>query len=251
MAGLIYGIVVFYSLAGALKTPRRLKIAVLVFLAAGLMLAVVGFLGRLEYQEPFFAPIKSKLPKIPHVKLGLTGAEAGINPNPLGGILLLFIPIGILQIPLLMKKNDKNAAPVIKVAGFVGMVVILGVQALAVTLSTSFGTWFALALALWLMGERKRTIKAIIALVFLSIIVLFSLRTSAPGNSDNQGIRGAIYSSLNSRVEIWKKGLETAKTHPLLGIGIDRLRRIPKFHYEDPMPTINSSIQRQSLEYPD
>jgi putative inorganic carbon (HCO3(-)) transporter len=233
LAGLIYGIVVFYALTKAITTPGRVKVAILVFLAAGCVLAVVGLLGRIEYKEPFFAPVESKLPKIPKIKLGLTGAETGVNLNPLGGILLLFIPIGIMQFPLLVKVNKDYAAPSVRRVGFVVTVAILGVQALAVLLSISFGTWFALALALWLMGEWKRPIKTIIVGVSLTIFVFFFLNTSRQVNNKNPGIRDAINSSIENRVDLWKKGLEIAKTHPVFGIGMDQLRRTPKYLYGD------------------
>jgi hypothetical protein len=105
LAGLAYGILVFYMLIEALKTPIRMKIAVFVFLLAGLGMAVVGTLGRIAYPKAFVIPIVSKLHNIPHFNLGLKGAEAGVNMNPLGGALLLFIPLGVLQFSILLRKN--------------------------------------------------------------------------------------------------------------------------------------------------
>ena len=233
LAGLIYGIVVFYALIEALKTPKRVKIAVFAFLAAGLALALVGTLERGVYSEEFFIPVASKLPKIPQLKLGLKGAEAGINLNPLSGVLLLFIPIGITQFALLAKKKIEYAAPLARVVGFVAIVVILGVQTLVIILSISFGTWFSLALALWLMGERKRPAKAIIAGLFLTLLVIASLKTSEPLQKEEQKINYALNYSVKARAVMWNKGLEIAKTHPVFGIGMDQLRRTPKFLYED------------------
>ena len=238
MAGLIYGIAVFFSLIETLKTPVRMKIGILVFLTAGLVLAAVGTMERITvdgsiYVERFFAPIQSKLPEIPQLNLRLKGAETGVNPNALGGCLLLFVPMGIMQFSLLAKKKTEYATRLGRGLGFVVMVVILGVQAIAVFLSSSFGTWFSLALALWLMGEWKRPAKAIIAGVFLSFVFFYFLKTDAQVKNNIQGIRGVIYHSIESRVEKWKNGLDIAKTHPVFGIGMDQLRRTPKFKYEE------------------
>ena len=233
LAGLIYGLVVFYVLIETLKSMGRIKAAVVVFLMAGLGLAVIGMLGRGEYREAFIAPIESKLPKIPQVKFGLTGAEAGVNPNPLGGVLLLFIPIGIMQLPLLLKKRIEYASLRIRSLGLFGIVVLLGVQGIAVVLSASFGTWFALALALWLMGGWKRTLKAVIAGLLIAFIVFVFLKTGEPGQSGSSGIRVVIGASIKTRVDIWKAGLEAARNHPVTGIGMDQLRRTPNFLYEN------------------
>jgi putative inorganic carbon (HCO3(-)) transporter len=233
MAGLIYGLVVFYMLIEVLKSVGRMKVAVVVLLAAGLGLAVIGTLGRGEGREAFIAPVESKLPKIPLVKLDLTGAETGVNPNPLGGVLLLFIPIGIMQFPLLLKKHNEYASFRMRSFGLFGIFVLLGVQGIAVVLSASFGTWFALALALWLMGVWKRPLKVVIAGLIFVIIVFSFLKTGEPGQIGSVGIRGIIDASVKSRVDMWKVGLEAAGSQPLFGIGMDQLRRMPNFLYEN------------------
>ena len=233
LAGLVYGIVVFYALIEAIKTPIRLKIAVLLFIAAGLILAVVGRLDRLNKEEPFFESVESKMPKLLKIKIGLSGAEAGVNPNAQGGVLLLFIPIGLIQIPLLVKKKNEYTSPQIRGVEFGVIIVVLAIQAIAIILSISFGTWFALAVALWLMGEWKRPVKAIIAGVFLSFVFFFFMRTSAQVLNEREKISGAINYSVKNRVAIWKNGLKIANAHPVFGIGMDQLRRTKKFKYED------------------
>jgi putative inorganic carbon (HCO3(-)) transporter len=232
IVGLIYGIVVFYVLIEALKTLGRVKISVVVFLALGLGLALIGILGMGE-QEYFITSVAGKLPKIPHINFGLTGAEKGVNPNPLGGSLLLFIPIGIMQFSLLIKRKIKSAAPLRRGIGLGAVGVILGVQALAVILSSSFGAWLSLAVALWLMGERKRPLKAIIAGLILAMLVFGSLKTGEPVKGKRPGILWFIGNSAHDRIDKWKNALEVVKTHPVFGIGMDQLRRTPKFKYED------------------
>ncbi len=231
LAGLVYGIVVFFLLLETLKTPRRMKWALLGFLAAGLFLAVFGTLARTRNWKPVSLAIEAKIPKLPRFDPGLKGAEVGINPNPLGGTLLLFFPLGVMQIFILGKRNNVFASGRRKGFLFAALAFLLVIQALAVFYSRSLGAWFSLALALWLMGERKRPLKAVTAVVLLALALGLPFMRSEP----NQVLDQRILSSLTHRGEyralIWKNAWEVVRAHPLFGIGLDRLRRTPPFTY--------------------
>jgi putative inorganic carbon (HCO3(-)) transporter len=113
-----------------------------------------------------------------------------------------------------------------------GVVAMLGVQALAVLISTSLNTWFALSIALWLMVRWRKSIKIGIILLGISAIILLVLRTGGISPNGSHGFESAINISIKNRIDIWKNGFEIAKTHPVLGIGMDQLRRTPKMLYE-------------------
>jgi putative inorganic carbon (HCO3(-)) transporter len=116
--------------------------------------------------------------------------------------------------------------------GLFGILFLLGVQGVAVVLTSSFGTWFALAIALWLMGEWKRPQKVVIAGLVMALIVFTFLNTGESSQSGGSLIRATMNKSIKSRVDIWKIGLDAAKNHPIIGIGMDQLRRRPDFLYE-------------------
>jgi len=232
LTGLVYGVVIFFTLVGALKTPKRVKSAIIIFLMAGLLLAIVGTLGRLDPVKQVFPLIDSIIPKLPHINFGLRGAEGGVNPNPLGGILLLFIPIGMILIYLLTKMGNGYLHLWMKRLSLIAIIILLIVQALAVYYSNSFGTWFSLALALWLMGEWKRTLKSVIVIILLIIAIGFSLKMSEPKKILNNGIFIRMNKSVEDRASIWNNAMEVVKTHPILGIGMDQLRRTSKFTYD-------------------
>ena len=232
LAGLVYGVVLFFTLVGALKTPKRVKSAAIIFLTAGFFLAIVGTLGRLDTGKQVFPSIESMIRKLPHINFGLRGAEGGVNPNPLSGILLLFIPIGMILIRPFTKKGNGFSHIWSKRLGLIAIIIALIVQALAVYNSSSFGTWFSLVLALCLMGEWKRTIKCVIVIILLIIVIGFSLKLSEPKKISNNRIFIRINQSFEDRVSIWNNAWEVGKTHPIFGIGMDQLRRTPKFTYE-------------------
>jgi len=232
LAGLVYGIVVFYLLVGILKSSGRMKASMAVFLTAGLGIAVIGTLGRIPI-DPIVAPIEAKLFKIPQVKFDLEGAEPGVNPNPLGGTLLLFVPIAIMQLPLLLKKRFEYAASWMRRPSLFGMIFLLVVQSVAIVLTSSIGTWLALALALWLMGEWKRPQKIVIAWLFIALLVFSFLKTGETVQGGSSIVLRIINTSVKGRVDIWKAGLEVVENHPFFGIGMDQIRRAPKyFNYE-------------------
>ncbi len=231
LAGLVYGIIIFFILVGVLKTPKRVKSAVILFLIVGLLLAIVGTLGRLDTRKQIFPSIESIMPKLPNINFRLRGAEDGINPNPLGGILLLFIPIGMILIHPLTEKGNKLSHLWSKRLGLIAIIILLIVQMLALYYSSSFGIWSSLVLSLWLMGEWKRTIKIVFGIILLIIALGFSLKLSESKRISNNGIYIRINESFEERASIWNNTMEVVKAHPILGIGMDQLRRTSKFYY--------------------
>jgi putative inorganic carbon (HCO3(-)) transporter len=231
LAGLVYGVVFFFMLVNMLKTPKRIKIAIMGFLALGLSLAVLGTLGASVSGKPIFLSIESKFPKIPRINLGLHGAELGINPNPLGGTLLLFFPVGAILIFLLLKRKNGIAPRRRKGLLLAALVVLLAVQSMAIFYSRSLGTWISLVIALWLMGDRKRLLKAGMAVALMAVAVI-SLMRSEPNRVWDQRIMNNVNNRGEYRVLLWNDAWEIVKAHPLSGIGMDQLRRTPKFTFE-------------------
>jgi putative inorganic carbon (hco3(-)) transporter len=231
LAGLVYGVVFFFMLVNMLKTPKRMKIAIIGFLALGLFLAVIGTLGAYNSGKPIFLSIESKLPKMPRINLGLKGAALGINPNPLGGTLLLFFPVGAMQLFLLLKRKNGVASGRMKGLLSAALVILLTVQIIAIIYSRSLGTWISLSIALWLMGDRQRLLKAGMAIAFMAVAIIPLMR-SEPNRVLDQRILNTVNDRGEYRVLLWNEAWEIAKTHPLLGIGMDQLRRTPKFTFE-------------------
>jgi putative inorganic carbon (HCO3(-)) transporter len=232
LTGLVYGIVIFFGFVEILKTPMLVKIAAIIFLAAGTFIAVVGTLGRMNEGKPVFFFLKSILSKLPQINLGLRGAEGGINPNALGGILLLFIPMGLIQASLFIKNKDGYLSRWIKELCLIAILIFLAVQLLVVFHFSSFGTWASLAIALWLMGQWKRKIKAVIVVMLVIIAVGVSKTLIEPDRIENQKIFRIMNESAEVRAHIWNDAMEVVKTHPIFGIGVDQLRRTTKFTYD-------------------
>ena len=89
VAGMVFAVAVYYAVVEYADSPRRLWIAVGVFLLAGLALSVVGLLGvTWSSKFPILMALTSRLPRL--IK-GLPGAESGLSGNELAGALEWFV----------------------------------------------------------------------------------------------------------------------------------------------------------------
>lgn len=230
LAGFVYGIVVFYVVVESVKSFGRIKIAVAVFLVAGFIVASVGTINR--PQDRYKPPKKGITNIVPRVDMKIERAETGVNPNPLGGTLLLFIPLGLVQIPMLLKRKSEYFSSSWRFPALGLVIVILAAETIAIVLSNSFGTWLALGIALLMIGRRWRAVKAFAGLAILAVFIVFFLKPSVPIPKNDRSLRGTLLLGMDSRIPLWSAGIETVQQHPLFGVGMDRLRLIPKFKYE-------------------
>jgi O-antigen ligase len=231
IAGLAYGVVLFYILIGALRRVIRIKIATIIFISMSLVVSIVGTLSRLDsFSIPQIDETKiSKI--IPKVIIKFERAETGINPNPLGGTLLLFIPPGLMALAFLLKKENDLSKQIPRYLLIVGMTIILGAEVFAIIYSRSFGAWLAFGFILLMMGEKRRTIKVFLGLA--AVFAFFFILKSPDFNKNAviKNIRESLNSSASSRLPFWKGGLEAARAHPIVGLGLDRLRTTPPLTY--------------------
>ena len=83
VAGLVFGVVVFWAIAWWVDTPRRLAIAIDAFGFAGATLATIGLLGASWIDKvPLLSPVIAALPRVIR---GVPGAERGFHPNEIAG----------------------------------------------------------------------------------------------------------------------------------------------------------------------
>lgn len=229
IAGLAYGIVLFYVLIGALRKLIRVKIAMVIFIAMGMVVSLIGTLSRLDGLSIPQIDSNELVKSIPKVIIKFDRAETGINPNPLGGTLLLFIPSGIMAFASLLKKKNATAKKKSLYMAIVGMTIILGLEIFAIIYSRSSGAWLAFGFILLMMGKKRRLIKACLG---IGVIFTFFFIMKSPDLNNNtiiKNTREALNVSVSSRFPLWKGGLEAARAHPVFGLGMDRLRATPPF----------------------
>ncbi len=232
IAGLAYGITFFYILIGGMRKLIRIKIAIVIFIAMGMVVSLVGTLSRLDHFESLSIPQidNNELVKsIPKVIIKFDRAETGINPNPLGGTLLLFIPLGMMAFASLLKKKNATAKQYSRYMAIVGMAIILGLEIFAIIYSRSSGAWLAFGFILLMMGKKRRLIKACLGLVVFMTFFFIMKSPDLNNNAFIKNTRESLNVSASSRIRLWKGGLEAARAHPVFGLGMDRLRATPPF----------------------
>ena len=213
IAGTLLGIILFYSALSVLSSEKVIKKGIIFFLAAGTALAVFGVVGIMMVPEQPFAKILPSLTKaIPWHNWKLSGAESGINPNALAGSLCFVIPLALVLL-------FSGKARVVRIA-FLGMVsfVFLAVMFILQALSV----WLALLISLGLVEMKKKTRLWIAA---GGVLILGFFLFSRP-------VRTVILGKFEFRYAPWSTGVKVIQRHPLLGIGMDRLRYDPGIGYE-------------------
>ena len=213
VAGTLFGIVLFYSALAVLSSEKVLKAGTALFLAAGCALAVFGIVGTPMTREQPFAKILPGLTKaIPWHNWKLPGAELGINPNALAGSLCFVIPLALVL--LFSGKARVARIALLGITSLVFLAVMFLLQAVSV--------WLALFISRGLVGMKKKKRLWIAA---GGVLILGFFLFSRPA-------RTVIREKFETRYGLWSTGVTAVQRHPLLGIGMDRLRYDPGIGYE-------------------
>ena len=216
LAGFVYGLIVFYAVLDAARRPGRLKAGIALFLAAGAAVAVVGTLGRWLPESAGALDSAKAKSDIPRLEMNIAGTDKGVNPNPLGGTLLLFVPLGLALVPRLREKTRRPA--------LIFVLTIVAIDLAAIIYARSFGAWAALVLSLMILGRKKRLFKAIVGIGLIVAAAFFWLKIDQPVMDTDKSLRGTLLKSIHSRFPVWAAGIEAVREEPLFGLGLDQFR---------------------------
>lgn len=227
---LVWGVAVFYTVAGHARGERALWMAVAVYLALGTAIAGVGMLGtQWLFKLDLLAGTVRRLPA---ALRGLPGAEAGFHPNEVAGTLTWFIPLQVALLACwLVGGRDAGRT---RLAGglLVGSTALTLVTLL---LTQSRGGWAGVAVAslvmLTLAGRRSRIVAAGLACVALLVVALVG-----PGRMmevlSGAPVRGTVGAlNLSFRLELWKVALWGIADFPFTGMGLGAFRKVALLLY--------------------
>jgi hypothetical protein len=236
IGGLVYGIFLFYALVSLLKTQGLIKKAVVLFMVGSVVFAVLGFLGTKNISSKMSKGKKLESlnvvrEQLPSLDFNLPDAEKGFNSNPVGGTLVLMIPLFIVFSFWYRKGNkslgDKN--------GIVFLLLLAGLifQLLVLLFTLSRGSWIALVssslilLYLFIGDKKKYAIITTCAIVFFVIFYIVLI-----GPQDIQPSSRELGGTIVKRNTIWTIGVESIGEHPLFGAGLNRIRLRSDIGYE-------------------
>lgn len=239
VAGLLWGIGLYYAVVALLRTGKLLKAGIFLFLCGGFLFALVGMMGMFTFKVKHLTLLMKIKESLPRVDFNLPGAELGFSPNAVGGILLLIVPVFMAMLYGYLPRRMQwlSVGPGVTAKGkpvlvflIVGLLATSGVM----LLTQSRGSWVGLAAAvliLLLTGFRKRKALWIgIGLLFLvlSFVLLPSLLNVEQVKLTAQQAEGTLF----FRVMMWDRAFPWIAAHPLLGIGLNEFRYLPEIKYD-------------------
>jgi len=242
IAGVVFGVLVFYSMLHVLEKENWIKWGVYGFLGMGGVFTVFGVVGigmRFGHETDlgsFNDFLYKNLIKIfPHYNWHLPGAEEGFNPNGVAGTLTLIFPLFLVALYAYLKKREGYYFGRKRNVFLIVLFTVVIIMGLVLYISQSVGAWIALVLTMILIyafvKARRKSVAVI--LTALSLVLAFFLNSLINIQiSDEAKARGTFERKSFIRMKLWNIGIEAAGEHPLTGIGMNMLRRGDEISYK-------------------
>lgn len=248
VAGMVYGVAVFYAAVAATgRSRKKLAIGVALLLACGVAVAALSLIGT-KWTIKF--PILSSLTAILPQATLLSAAPEGFSPNQVAGTLLWVLPVSIAVVVISLKKLDFwyrrltgwRALPAV-IASVTIFLLMGGTFLLTQSRSGYIGIAFALLymLVLGLWARKRRFITTTIVLLVIVIAVSVARLLVSDGRQPEAleklneviGIEDAGFSTdnLQTRLEIWSRALYGIEDFPFTGMGIGTFRQVSPVLY--------------------
>lgn len=222
--GVVFGVFVFYSIAGLLSSKKLIRFGILAFLGAGPIISIIGLVDMAWRPIIYFNKIISNISeKIPKIGLNLPGTERGINANALAGILILIFPLCFIFFTSHVKRKKGNYLTSSKLINLIFFYLTLLVMGSLLFLTQSKGAWIGLIVSIWILFLSWKSKKRSILLILLLVIFVLSLNLIKPAS-----IIDEIKEDISLRTRWWIVGVQTVNDHPLWGIGLNCMRTLPE-----------------------
>ena len=227
--GLVFGILMFYSLNNVLVSEKTLRFAIGGFVVLGTGLSIFSFLG-LDWRfnmEPGIEKIIIPMSRVvPRVHWKLPGAEEGFNANAVAGTLSLVFPLAvILFLAPGQKENPQKTSSLgrLRMPSLATAILVMGVTLIV---TQTIATWIAVALSVWIavVPKRWKIPSAGIAAVMIGVLILAAAHR--PGF-----IHRYVGGKIVPREKMWILGIESVEKNPIFGLGMNRFRLIPTIYY--------------------
>ena len=227
VTGLILGIATFRAMVHTGRRPPYLVWVVVVFLLAGLVLALLGLLGT-DWTNKV-AGLRQFLMRIPRLITSLPGAEEGIHANELAGTLILFLPVS-LAVTQARGFDRPMADWMLRLGALLLSLFLAGVLLLTQSRSAWVGVAAGLAAMGWLRWRWFRWLllgAALLAVVALCLVgpgrVVQTIFDADP-IAGTETLVGRV--SLEGRVELWNRAWYAIQDFPFTGTGLGTFREV-------------------------
>lgn len=228
IAGVFYGLAFFYAIVALLTSEKLIRLGIIGFLGAGVMLSIFGILGMMWDSEAYFNNLIPKIEKIiPKIKWNLPGAEEGFNSNAIGGTLTLIVPLCLILFLSYVKSKKENNLISYSLFPLIFFFIVLFVVSCVLFFTLSMGSWIGLIISIWILFFPLKWKKWSLLLIFISIAFFLLLHIDK-----TPVINEIVKDKIAQRNHLWLVGTNTINNHPFFGIGMNRIRQIPSVDYE-------------------
>jgi O-antigen ligase len=229
LAGISVGIFVAGVIAAWARDRTRLMTAATIVCLLGIPLLLLGLAAAPLDNAKFIDTARERpvpfFPWLPQIRLGLPGLEQGgrVNPNALGGLALLVMPLGA---GLLLAARCARPRP--RAGLVIGAVTsLLGAAVLAMSLSRT--AYVAALMTLLLVGLvwRRGRVWVLMACVAISGAVVGGAlywRSNAPARFEQA--MTLAQARVDERAAIWYDGVDALMISPVYGVGINQFHSV-------------------------
>jgi putative inorganic carbon (HCO3(-)) transporter len=237
IAGVVYGIGVYYAVVRACRAPRAAPLwaGLGVFVLAGAGIAALALIGtrwpvKFAFLDYFLALLPVRL-------AGLPGAETGFDPNEVAGSLVWVIPLALalpaaaLARPSVFHFRQRPLVVEVLLAGVLGAALLM-LAVLFLTQSRAGLVGHALAaFGMFLVAIRRRRAAALgllaVAILAASLVVAVvgptRLLQFVVGFGGSGGQPASLY-TVEGRIEMWVRAIYGIQDFPFTGMGMNIFR---------------------------
>lgn len=234
VTGVLLGFAVFWTFARFGRNLDGWRWALVCLLVTSLGVVGISLVGT-NWAQGKFSLLARLVSLFPLRLRGLAGAESGINPNQVAGSLLWVLPLSIIlaagKLRRLASAPSGRAWTQAAAAGALALLllaVFLLAQSRSAFLALALTLLLMLGLALPRKGRAVLLTLLLVALVAIAILIqqgeldLLGLIGLAAASAEGEG---AQLSTLENRMELWRRAIYAIQDFPLTGMGMNVFRQ--------------------------
>lgn len=225
VAGLLYGIAIFYALNAHIESPQRLWRGVALLMSGGTAVAALSLVGT--HWSSKINLLNKVITHLPKPLFALPGASEGFHPNQVAGALLWVLPLGLVVTAVLWRRKTKWVFPALA---------SLCLMALVLLLTQSRGAWLGLGVALLSMisvifRQYQRLQLALAGLLLLGFYASLVIVGPSTVRQWGEAKVDALFNlsggnELTGRLEIWSRALWGIQDFAWTGMGMNNFRQL-------------------------
>ncbi len=227
IAGVLFGIIFYYSALNLLINKESIRYGIILFLLGGMIFSFISLLGMTRYSIEYRNDLSKIYKLIPKINFNLPGAKEGFDPNAIGGTLIIILPLCIILAGSYRQRKKQNNLLNKNLFLFIlliGSIII----SIVLWLTHSRGSLIASLLSIWFMliwVPRDKKWSLILILIFLAFCILSAAFIDIPAFTKD------VKNKFDLRFKTWNLAIEKISSNPIFGIGMNQFRKHPLLDY--------------------